>query len=156
MSVRQQIIADRIEQTAKVLNIADLDAAFLRFAHSVITGRSIHAFDESDLVDGGQDKQIDIITIDEEDEEATVYIIQAKNTDSFSSNALIQMHNGLDWIFNKRQSDLQQLSNTKFRDKVISYRSVRNRSQAIVQSSRHTPCACYLPGRERLHQVQAV
>ncbi len=125
MSVRQQIIADRVDQTAKVLNIADPGAAFLRLSHSIVTGRSIHAFDESDLVDGGQDKQIDIITIDENDEEATVYIIQAKNTDSFSSNALIQMHNGLDWIFNKRQADLKQLSNTKFRDKVLSYRSVQ-------------------------------
>ena len=44
MSVRQQIIADRVEQTAKLLGLADLNTAFMRLAHSVITGKSIHEF----------------------------------------------------------------------------------------------------------------
>ena len=125
MSLRQEIIEDRIDETAKVLGIVDKDRAFLRLAHSIITGQSIHAFDATDLVDGGQDKQIDIITIEEGDEEATVYIIQAKNTKSFSSNMLIQMRNGLHWIFDKPRADLQELSNSNFRDKILAYRSVQ-------------------------------
>ena len=66
--------------------LSNKDLAFLRLAHSIVTGQSIHAFDEADLVDGGQDKQIDAITIEEsDDDEACIYIIQTKNTLTFSS-----------------------------------------------------------------------
>ena len=46
------------------------DEAFLRFAHHLLTGRSLYAFD--DLVDGGQDKQIDAVTIEVDDSTADV------------------------------------------------------------------------------------
>lgn len=114
MNLRQQIIQERVEQTAKNLGFSE-DIAFLRFAHSVVTGQSLHAFDLSDLVDGGQDKQIDVITIEQESDEATLYILQAKNTTSFSSNMLIQMHNGLDWIFKKPKLDVSGLTNIAFK-----------------------------------------
>lgn len=124
MSLRQQIIQDRVDETANALSLADKDMAFLRLVQSVVTGESIHAFDPSDLVDGGQDKQIDTITIEETaEDEATVYIVQAKNTDSFSSNMIIQMHNGLHWVFEKSKTELEKLSNAKFRDKILEYRS---------------------------------
>lgn len=127
MTLRQQIIEDRIDETAQVLGIGDRDLAFLRLAHSIITGQSIHAFDDSDLVDGGQDKQIDTITIVDDDQEATVYIIQGKNTDSFSSNAIIQMRNGLRWVFAKEKGDVKALGNAKLRDKVLEYRSLQSK-----------------------------
>ena len=125
MSLRQQIIQDRIDETSKILGITDKDHAFLRLAYSIILGESLHTFDPKDLVEGGQDKQIDVVTIEEVLEEATVYIIQSKNVDSFSSNALIQMRNGLNWLFKRQQSDLQTLSNTRFRDKIHEYRSTQ-------------------------------
>jgi hypothetical protein len=115
MSLRKQIIEDRIEESTKALSLADKDMAFLRLAHSIITGQSIHSFDQTDLVDGGFDKQIDTITIEEGgDEEATVYIIHAKNTEGFSSNALIQMHDGLQWIFAKPRDDLKSIRTRHF------------------------------------------
>lgn len=123
MTLRQEIVRDRVEDVARKLEV-DNDEAFLRFVHSLVTDRSIYDFAEGDLVDGGQDKQIDVITIDEGDDEATIYLIQAKNTRSFSSNALIQMHNGLDWVFHKPRATVQQLSNTTFKDQIIAYRSV--------------------------------
>lgn len=123
MNLRQQIINERIAKTAKLLNIEE-GVAFLRYAHSLITDRSIHVFDQADLVDGGQDKQIDVFTIDQDDKEATVYLLQVKNTITFSSNALIQMHNGLNWIFTKQRKDVEQLKNIKFKDKIIEYRSI--------------------------------
>ena len=125
MNLRQQIIKDRVEQTAKNLGVSE-DEAFLRLTHSIIVGQSIHAFDQGDVVDGGQDKQIDAITIEQDDDQATVYILQFKNTESFSSNALIQMRNGLEWVFKKSKSDLANLSNVPFRDRVLEYRSVQS------------------------------
>jgi hypothetical protein len=123
MNLRQQLIQDRTDAISDALGTPK-DISFLRLAHSFITDQSIHAFDQADLVDGGQDKQIDTITIDQKDEEALIYIISAKNTDSFSSNAIIQMRNGLDWAFNKPKADLATLSNTRFRDRVMDLRSV--------------------------------
>ncbi len=126
MNLRQQIVHDRVEETSHILKISDNDEAFLRFTHSLITGLSIHVFDPNDLVDGGQDKQIDVITIEEDDEQATVYMLQAKNSTSFSSNALIQIRNGLNWIFNKSRADVKTISNVSFRDKIFEYRSLQN------------------------------
>jgi hypothetical protein len=122
-TLRQQIVQDRTDDTAKILGFTDKDMAFLRLAHSIITGTSIHAFDDADLVDGGQDKQVDMMTIEQGDDEASIYIIQGKNTHSFSSNALIQLRNGLHWVFNKSKADLVTLGNKKFQDKIFEYRS---------------------------------
>lgn len=125
MTLRQQLIQQRTEEIAQTLSISK-DMAFLRLAHSIITGQSIHAFEMADLVDGGQDKQVDTITILENDEEADVYIISAKNTATFSSNAIIQLRNGLDWTFNKPKADVQTLLNVKFKDRINDLRSVLN------------------------------
>lgn len=125
MNLRQQIIEGHIATTAQLLNV-DEDEAFVRLAHSLIVGESIHAFDADDLVDGGQDKQVDVITISEDGGSADVYILQVKNTESFSSNTLIQMGNGLHWIFEKPRRELATLSNQAFRDKIIEYRSVQS------------------------------
>ena len=124
MYLRQQLIQERIEKTAKDLGVSE-DLAFLRFAHSIITGCSIHAFNQSDLIEGAQEKQIDAITIEQDEDEAIIYIIQTKNTTSFSSNALILLRNGLDWVFNKSIADVNQLSNKKFRDKILEYRDLQ-------------------------------
>jgi hypothetical protein len=125
MTLRQQLIQQRTEDLATSLSLTQ-DQAFLRLAHSVITGQSVHAFEMPDLVDGGQDKQVDTITIMEGDEEADIFVISAKNTTSFSSNAIIQLRNGLDWAFNKPKADVQTLSNFKFRDRINELRSVLN------------------------------
>jgi len=125
VTLRQQIIQDHIEKTADILKI-DGDLAFLRFTHSLITGISIHLFDLDDLVEGGQDKQIDVITIDEAVDRADVYILQTKYTDSFSSNALIQLRNGLNWLFGKARKDVMTLKNVAFRDKIFEYRALQS------------------------------
>lgn len=126
MTLRQQIVQDRIDKTAEVLTIQNFDFAFLRLCHSIITSQSLHSFDEKDFVDGGQDKQIDVITIERNEREATVYILQVKNTRSFSSNALMQMQIGMDWIFNRSRSDILNLKNIKLSNQIIEYREVQN------------------------------
>lgn len=125
MNLRQQIVTERIAEVATTLNLPH-DKAFVRLAHHLITGQSIHAFDPSDLTEGGQDKQIDVLSIEEGTDQATVYILQVKNTESFSSNALIQIRNGLNWLFNKPRADLKTLTNTAFRDKIVEYRSLQS------------------------------
>ena len=124
MTVRQQIVEDRVEELASLLQI-DSNYAFLRLAQHLITGQSVFAFDPEDLTEGSHDKQIDTITLDEERDRATVYIIQSKNTEGFSSNGLIQMRNGLHWLFNKSRSDINTLPNIRLKDKILEYRSIQ-------------------------------
>jgi hypothetical protein len=122
MNLRQQIIQDRAEALAGQLHI-DIDVAFMRLVHSLVTGKSTHDFDPNDVVDDGQDKQMDLITIEEDDESTDVYVIQSKHTTSFSSNALIQLHNGLSWLFERSRKDIDTLANKALRDKILEYRA---------------------------------
>lgn len=125
MTLRQQIVQDHIDKTAIKLGLT-ADNAFLIFAHSVFTDNSIHSFDENDNVDGGQDKQIDAITIEDTSDEATIYITQIKNEETFSSNCIIQIRNGLQWIFEKRQADIDTLTNIRFKDRIKDYRTLQS------------------------------
>lgn len=118
MEIRQQIVEDQIEKLNDNLAINDVNKAFQIFGHSLYTDRSVYTYDPNDDVDGGQDKQIDNITIEEKDGEGIIYITQAKNEDSFSSNSLIQIRNGLNWVFNKRKADVETLNNKRFKDKI--------------------------------------
>jgi hypothetical protein len=92
--------------------------------HSLVTGQSVHSLDPGDWVDGTQDKQIDLISIEERDDEAEIYIISAKFTGGFSSNAIILMKNGLNWTFNRSRTELATISNEEFRDKILEIRSI--------------------------------
>lgn len=125
MNLRQQIVDEQIESVASLLGVSR-DEAFVRLTQSLLVGESLHAFDSDDLVEGGQDKQLDVISIKEEGGSADIYLIQVKNTDSFSSNALIQMGNGLRWVFERPRAELSALANTALRDKIYEYRSVQN------------------------------
>ena len=80
--------------------------------------------DPTDWVDGTQDKQIDLISIEEQEHEADLYIISAKFTDGFSSNAIILMRNGLDWIFARDRQEIATIGNVPFRDKIAEVRSL--------------------------------
>lgn len=125
MNLRQQIVSDNISAIVESHDV-DEDYAFLLFVWSLVTGQSINSLDPSDLVEGGQDKQIDVITIEEAGDSATIYILQTKNTSSFSSNAIIQLRNGLNWLFNKPRSDIGTLANVSFKDRILEYRSLQS------------------------------
>ncbi len=123
MTLRQQLVADRVANLVASIGIPQ-DQAFERFVHSLVTGQSVHSLDPADWVDGSQDKQIDLISIEEEDDEAEIFIISAKFTDGFSSNAIILMRNGLGWMLNRLRTEVATISNEAFRDKILDVRSV--------------------------------
>jgi len=126
MDIRQQIVQDQIEKLNSNLNLNNEDKAFQIFAHSLFTDKSFFSFDKNDDVDGGQDKQIDNITIDQQDGEGTIYITQIKNERNYSSNSIIQIRNGLNWIFNQKRVNVQTLSNIKFKDKILECKDLIN------------------------------
>lgn len=123
MTLRQQLIADRVANLEVSIGIPQ-DQAFERLVHSLVTGQSVHSLDPADWVDGSQDKQIDLISIEEEEDEAEIFIISAKFTNGFSSNAIILMRNGLGWMLNRPRTEIATISNESFRDKILEVRSV--------------------------------
>jgi len=125
MTLRQQIVQDHIDKASSTLGLTP-DQAFQVFSHSIFMDKSIHSFSQNDNVDGGQDKQIDVVTIEDNSDEATIFISQVKNEESFSSNCVIQIRNGLQWLFEKKISDVDTLANLKFKDKIKDYRKVQS------------------------------
>ncbi len=120
--LQRQLIQDRVDNLVTNLSILE-DEAFERLVYSLTTGGSAQTPDLDDWVDGGQDKQVDIITVEDGQGDADVHIIQAKYVDTFGSNNLILMGNGLQWIFTADKNALASLSNTDFRDKIKNLRS---------------------------------
>ncbi|PQJ30076.1 AIPR family protein [Rubritalea profundi] len=137
MNLRQQLVEERVSITEQDLGLPR-DEAFERFCHTTYTGISSHAFEAGDWVDGAEDKQIDLITIVDNEGEADIYIISTKFVKSFSSNAIIQFRNGLNWIFNKSRSDIESIENVRFKDKINEVRSTIN---GIGYSNARIHCA---------------
>lgn len=128
MPLRQSIISDRIEELARDSG-DEPDIAFTKFAFSALNACDYDDLQPEDIVDGGQDKQIDVISIDEDaqSESADILIIQAKNSTGFSSNALTLLANGLSWVFEKPKVQYRQLENVPFVRKIDEIRDIRNR-----------------------------
>jgi len=125
--IRQNWISEQTEYLKKELQFKKLDDAFLWLTTSLLLDSSPNEIDPEDIVDGGQDKQIDFIHIEDNQDKgfAEILIVQAKNTDGFSSNAVIGIENGLDWIFERPFNDVDKLKNTSFKNKIKEIRQLR-------------------------------
>ncbi len=127
MPLRKSIITERVEDLCNQTQ-EPKDLAFTKFAFSTIKGTDYDDLQPEDIVDGGSDKQIDSITIEEDsnNQSARITIIQAKFSESFSSNIVTLLRNGLDWVFSKPKSEYEKLSNPRFVEKIREARSILN------------------------------
>lgn len=126
MNQRQQIVRERVQDLSSALGLPDAQS-FMRFAYGVVAQEDAEHVDPADVVDGGGDKQIDVLSIQEDEDEATVYILQVKFSDGFPMGDLVKMANGLDWIFSRNLADVDGLANKAFADRIKDFRSVRKR-----------------------------
>jgi hypothetical protein len=129
MPLRKSIINDRLEECIQSSGDKP-DVAFTKLAHSIIQDCDYDDLQPEDLVDGGEDKQMDVLSLDEDSVTglADVLILQTKNTDSFSSSALTLLGNGLSWVFEKSKAKYQSLKNIPLVRKIDEVREFRNRS----------------------------
>jgi hypothetical protein len=127
VKIRQSWIDDEILKVERETG-HDPDTAFLHLASSLILECQAGDIDPADIVDGGFDKQIDLINVADDHDRgaATISIIQAKNHVGFESNIAIQMRNGLDWIFEQPRSEVEKLQNTRFKNKILEIRELRS------------------------------
>lgn len=129
MSLRLSIINDRLAEYIQSSGDKP-DVAFMKLAHAIIQGCDYDDLQPEDIVDGGEDKQLDVLCFDEDPMTgvAEVLILQTKNTDSFSSTALTLLGNGLSWLFEKSKVQYQKLSNVRLVRKIDEVREFRTRS----------------------------
>lgn len=124
-ALRKQMLEDRIKNVASLLGINE-DQAFMRVAYALLFNTSYDdpAYDE-DVVDGSDDKQIDIVRIEENSSGAQVHIVQVKNNNKYSSNIVVQMRDGLDWIFKWTDEKVKSITNS---DLVLKINAIRELS----------------------------
>jgi hypothetical protein len=128
----KNIVETKLQKFREENDISNLDTAFMYFIYAVYNNQEYNDINVADIistqdiVDGNQDKQIDIICVfdDEENEEATIKIFQIKKTYGFSSSILIQMKNGLDWIFEQSENLLSMNNNALFISKIKEIREL--------------------------------
>ena len=126
IKIRQNWIEEEAERCGKELGESP-DTGFLYLVSSLLLDCAPADIEAEDIVDGGQDKQIDVIHIEDDREKghADITIVQAKKADGFSSNIAIQIRNGLDWVFERPKAELKGLKNSVFQAKIEEVRALR-------------------------------
>lgn len=117
--MKKIFLEKQIEKISKELSI-EKDRALIYLAFSLITGKSVHDLLGEDITEGQQDKQIDLFYIDEIDEYLTkVTVLQVKSNETFSSNDIIHLRNGLEWIFERDANEIKSLDNKYLKNKIL-------------------------------------
>lgn len=126
--IRRSVVNELIDECMELYG-DEPDAAFMRLAYSIIENCGYEDLQPEDVVDGGEDKQMDTLTIDEDTAFGTadISIFQTKNRDTFESTPLTCLGNGLSWVFQKPKARYQRLSNVELVRKINEVREVRLR-----------------------------
>jgi len=81
--------------------------------------------DDDIIVDGAEDKQIDVVYLVPEKNEINILQIKKSNK-NFSSNTIIQISNWLDWFLERDIDEIKKLSNIKLKNKILEARDQEN------------------------------
>jgi len=127
LKMRQTWIQEKTQQTKDLYDYDDISDAFQDLVLSLIFDIGIDDIDNEEVVDAPQDKQIDIIHIEKDDDEkyAHVHILQVKNSSGFKSTVITKMKNGLYWLFSAGEKEYKQLNNVQFVNKIQEFRELR-------------------------------
>lgn len=123
--MKQTWIKEKTEQIVKLYQFDDKNDAFQSLAYSLIFDIGINDIDSEEITDEQQDKQIDIIHIEEYQSQAVIHILQIKNESGFKSTIVTQMKNGLDWVFSVPKDEYEKLDNEQFVSKISEVRDIR-------------------------------
>jgi len=127
LEFRKQMLENRIKNISSILDIPE-DKAFMQLVYALLFNTQYDDPDyDTDLVDGGGDKQIDIIRIEESQGQATIHLIQVKNSAAYMGTVIVQMRDGLSWIFKRPDDQYTQLINRDFALKISEIRELSGR-----------------------------
>lgn len=124
---QKRMVEDRLNNIVSDLNISQSEA-FMRLAYALLFDTQYDSPDyATDVVDGGGDKQIDIIRIEETQDQAVIHLVQVKNSETYSGTVVVQMRDGLSWIFERPEDQYIQLANKDFVSKIREIREIAGR-----------------------------
>ncbi|WP_163853501.1 AIPR family protein [Paenibacillus elgii] len=134
---KQKLVDSKIRRFMDKNNIEKEDTAFLYFVYCVFNDCEYDDIDFTDIVEGSEDKQIDIISVEQDDVDAIhISLIQVKNEKGFSPNTIIGIRNGIDWILNRSDSEVSGLGNFALRSKIEMIRELlQEKNLGLKQSS---------------------
>lgn len=126
IKIRQTWVEEEAESYSTIAENFGTDG-FLLLGAALLLGCPVDEIDPEDIVDGGEDKQIDFIHIEDDQQKghAEILIAQSKSTKGFSSNTVVQIKNGLDWIFERPKSEVISIANNNFKQKILEIRELR-------------------------------
>ncbi|WP_461520435.1 AIPR family protein [Porticoccus sp.] len=128
IKIRQNWVEEEAESYAAAATEAGAGSdGFLMLGAALLLGCPVDEIDPEDIVDGGEDKQIDFIHIEDDQQKghADILIAQSKSTKGFSSNTVVQIKNGLDWIFERPKKEVLSIANDNFKQKILEIRELR-------------------------------
>jgi len=126
--IAQTFIETLVREFAKSENIGE-DYAFELISAGIILDQDPNEIPPEELIDSPdsnstQDKQIDVvhIEVDENNGVVDITLIQSKNSASgVAANTVIKMSNGLNWIF--EETNLDRVASLKLRNKIEEIRN---------------------------------
>ena len=103
--------------------------AFLRLVHALATDQGSDSISAEDITDGGDDYEMDVIAIDEQEDgrRAVLTIIAASRTPSHSTTELQRLASGLDYLFVQERAAYSRMPNRRLADKIGEFRALRTR-----------------------------
>jgi hypothetical protein len=127
LKMKQTWLQEKTERIKDLYKIDDINDAFRDLSYSLIFDIGINDIDAEEIIDSRQDKQIDIIHIEENqiEQHAHLHILQIKNETGFKSTVVTQIKSGLSWIFSARKEEYEQLENEQFVTKISEIRQKR-------------------------------
>jgi len=123
LSAQRNFINIKTEKLAKLLSIKR-DRAFTYLSLGFLLDLDENNIDDDIIIDGEGDKQIDVISITEFGNKKVIDLVQTKKELGFSSNIVIQIGNGLNWIFAAKPQDIKKLKNIKLKNKINEIRKI--------------------------------
>lgn len=125
--IRKTYLDDKISKISQEFGENSSDA-FRRMCYSFLFRKDIDDIEEEDITEGSQEKQIDIIRIEQDEEESvTINIIQCTTEQGFSSDKLIKLKNGLKWVFQTPYERYSEIENTKLVSKIREIREIQDK-----------------------------
>jgi len=113
IKICQTAVVEQTKQIKEDYQYKKVGDAFQSLAYSLLFNTDYDEIPLSEIVDGKEEKQMDIIRIEEDEDNqlATIHIIQAKFETGFSSNTVVLISNGLSWLFERGQEEYKKLKN---------------------------------------------
>jgi len=123
-SLKKALIVDELDIFSEETGLSE-DDAFMHWFYNLLNDQSDdQRIPEDELVDGEQEKQVDIfsLNIDESPNEVMIDLIQVKNATGFSSNVVSLMQSGLQLIFKLPRRQVKQNGNKLLVQKILEAR----------------------------------